>query len=394
MVATTLVQPPTPRPLLSVGPSELTGLLGGSGRAKLVWTTLRRGGDPFTQETGLGKKALAALHESCVPKLGYARLRSSVSSCGTRKLLLELERGEAVETVIIPQQGFSTICVSSQVGCRQACSFCATGTMGLLRSLGPEEILAQVHAAMAAVDAHNMPAVRNVVFMVCRHSYSLNPVDTHAHVHTACIPCMLTLARTHPPSQGMGEPADNLPAVRRALAAMVHPFGFGLAKQHVCVSTVGPSPGAIRALAPLPARLAWSVHAADDRLRKLLVPTSRHSMSALRDAWAETLLARNDRGLMAEVTLIDGVNDGDDAADGLHELLAPLPGKTRVNLIPYNANAGLGAAGKLFRPSRPEAVRAFQRRVIDSGLICTVRTSRGDEEASACGQLRLEHTAT
>ena len=94
---------------------------------------------------------------------------------------------------------------------------------------------------------------------------------------------------------------------------------------------------------------------------------------------------------MAEVTLIDGVNDGADAAASLHELLAPLPGKTRVNLIPYNANAGLGAAGRLFRPAQPEAVRAFQRRLLDRGLICTVRTPRGNEESSACGMLRVEH---
>ena len=78
------------------------------------------------------------------------------------------------------------------------------------------------------------------------------------------------------------------------------------------------------------------------------------------------------------------------AADRLFDLLAPLPGKTRVNLIPYNANAGLGAAGRLFQPSEPGAVRAFQQRLIERGLICTVRIPRGDDESSACGQLRIE----
>lgn len=197
----------------------------------------------------------------------------------------------------------------------------------------------------------------------------------------------------HRAVDAVGEPADNLHAVRNALETMVHPFGFGLGKNHVCVSTVGPSPGAIRALAPLPCRLAWSVHAADDRLRKLLVPTTRWAMHELRDAWAETLEARNDRGLMAEVTLIEGVNDDAAAADALHRLLAPLPGKTRINLIPYNANAGLGAAGRLFKPSPPDAVRAFQRRILDRGTICTVRTARGDEEASACGMLKIGREA-
>ena len=179
-------------------------------------------------------------------------------------------------------------------------------------------------------------------------------------------------------------------AVSAALATMVHPFGFKLGRNHVCVSSVGPSPHAIQALEPLPCRLAWSVHAAEDELRKLLVPTTTWRMSELRDAWAKTLAARNDRGLMAEVTLIDGVNDDLASANALCALLAPLPGKTRINIIPYNANAGLGAAGQLFQPSPPDAVRAFQRCVIDHGCICTVRMARGDGDASACGMLRLE----
>jgi 23S rRNA (adenine2503-C2)-methyltransferase len=92
-------------------------------------------------------------------------LATSVSECGTRKLLLRLPLGDEVETVIIPHRGFSTLCVSSQVGCRQGCTFCATGTMGLLRSLTADEILLQLHTASAAVREHGMPPLRNVVFM-------------------------------------------------------------------------------------------------------------------------------------------------------------------------------------------------------------------------------------
>ncbi len=344
-------------PLLAVTPTEATALLGGSGRSKIVWSQIRDGYDPFEESSPIGKKLRAAL-ETSFTRPAHAVVRETTSACGTRKLLVGLPSGYDVETVIIPSLsgGFSTLCVSSQVGCRQACSFCATGTMGLLRSLTADEILAQVHAAAAAIrrDPGSLPPLRNVVWM------------------------------------GMGEPADNLPAVRTALESLVDPHGFALAKNSICVSTVGPSPSHIRALEPLPARLAWSAHAADDDLRRLLVPTTRHSMAELRDAWHETLRRRRDRGLMVEVTLIDGVNDASRDADALHRLLEPLPGKTRVNLIPYNPNAGLGAAGSLFRPSPRSAVEAFKHELLERDLICTVRVPRGGDESSACGMLRLD----
>ena len=151
-------------PLLGVAPSAAGGLLGGSGRSKLVWEILREGGDPFEEGSGLGRSTRAALHAHFSPP-AHELIATSISECGTRKLLLRLPRGDEVETVIIPHRGFSTLCVSSQVGCRQGCTFCATGTMGLLRSLTTDEILLQLHAASAAVSEHGMPPLRNVVFM-------------------------------------------------------------------------------------------------------------------------------------------------------------------------------------------------------------------------------------
>jgi 23S rRNA (adenine2503-C2)-methyltransferase len=351
-------------PLLST-PATLAETLGGRGRARAVWEVLRRGDDPFCEADGrmLTPRTRALLAERVAPPAG--RVSAEVASaCGTTKLLLTLADGRDVETVLIPRDRFqrgqpgrgtpayTTLCVSSQVGCGRACAFCATGAMGLLRSLSADEILQQVHAAVRVAAARGLPPVRNVVYM------------------------------------GMGEPADNLHAVSASVEAVVDPFGFNLARRHVCVSTVGPSPAAIRALSPLPARLAWSAHAADDALRRALVPTTRHRMTDLRDAFGEALAARgtNDH-LMVECTLIDGVNDALCHADALAALLAPLPGATRVNLIPYNLNVGLGPYGAGFRPARPEAVAAFQRRIIDAGVICTVRAARGDGEAAACGQL-------
>merc|ERR1712217_229545 len=117
------------------------------------------------------------------------------------------------------------------------------------------------------------------------------------------------------------------------------------------------------------------------------VPSTRHKLVDLRDAFAEVLRSRPRRrgDLLVEITLIDGVNDGVEHADELVELIKPLPGYTRVNVIPYNENEGLGAAGKLFRPSTPDRIFAYQQRVVASGILCTKRMARADSEASACG---------
>ena len=223
--------------------------------------------------------------------------------------------------------------------------------MGLRRSL-LDEVLSQLFEALALVRREGLPPITNIVFM------------------------------------GMGEPLDNAEVVQAALELMTGDLTFALSKKSICVSTVAPSPAHIETMVDMPARLAWSVHAANDKLRKVLVPTTSHSMVELRDAFANVLRRRPDsHGLMVECAMIDGVNDGPEHADELIQLLEPLPGKTRVNLIPYNANAGLGAAGRLFRPSSDASIDAFKERIIGAGIICTRRVTRGDEEASACGQL-------
>ena len=342
---------------------SLANILGGTGRARLVWERLRHGIDPLSEDADpvLSPRVLDTLRERTAPPTGQIVGEPAVSSCGTRKLLLRLADETLVELVLIPTfahagakptSGYTTLCLSSQVGCRQACRFCATGTMGLRRSLGLDEVIAQLYEALALVRREGLPPLRNIVFM------------------------------------GMGEPLDNADVVQAALELMTGHLTFGLSKKAIAVSTVGPSPEHIDRMVHMPARLAWSVHAADDELRRLLVPTTRHTMCELRDAFADVLRRRPDgHGLMVECTMIDGVNDQPAHADQLLRLLAPLPGKTKVNLIPYNANAGLGAAGELFQPSRPDAIEAFKRRIMDAGVVCTRRRTRGDEKASACGQL-------
>ena len=197
----------------------------------------------------------------------------------------------------------------------------------------------------------------------------------------------------------MGEPLNNLGAVREAVDLLVDRRAFALSRRNVCVSTVAPSPKLIAQAAVLPCRLAWSVHAADDSLRKLLVPTTRHSMVELRDAFIAALASKpggdKSRGLLVELALMEGINDSDEHADQLVELLQPFGrADVLVNLIPYNDNglgaavsASLGRGAVPFQPVTLERMRAFQRRLWSASVLCTVRVTRGDDERSACGQL-------
>jgi 23S rRNA (adenine2503-C2)-methyltransferase len=179
--------------------------------------------------------------------------------------------------------------------------------------------------------------------------------------------------------------------VRASVEQLVDPDAFGFSRRNVVVSTVGTSPAAIRRAAALPCKLAWSVHAADDALRKMLVPTTAYPMKELRDELREALAAKpggdKARVLLVEVALLGGVNDRPMHADQLAALLHPFGrGELIVNLIPYNEN-GLGIGGVPFRTAQTADVYRFQRKLWDHGLLCTVRAQRGHESSAACGQL-------
>ncbi|CBJ49163.1 conserved unknown protein [Ectocarpus siliculosus] len=343
--------PPKPVPggdLLSLNFDELSQILGGSGRAKMVWSALSAGVDPFGDAAEFLTDKTAAVLKDTVERLPWQVVRESVSSCGTRKLLVQLEDGLEVETVVIPDLSGSrsTVCVSSQIGCAKNCQFCMTGKMGLVRNLTAGEILGQVFFARETVREHGMPPLTNAVYM------------------------------------GMGEPLDNPGAVTQSLQVLTHPFAFAMAKSKISVSTVGPSPAAIRRMKGMPSRLAWSVHAATDDVRRLLVPTTVHSMAELRDAFAEVLQSRRREHLFVEVVLIEGMNDSPELARALASLLRPLPIRAGINLLPYN-----DTGHPFFRASPKESVEEFQRVLTQEGFVATIRTARGDEESSACGQL-------
>lgn len=290
------------------------------------------------------------------------------SDDGTRKLLLRLDDGREIETVLIPQLvdavldddaesdavhesglvpgDVVTQCISSQVGCAMACAFCASGVAGLKRHLSAAEIVAQVLFGRTRLVGNER--IRNVVLM------------------------------------GMGEPLHNYDAVARALVLLTHPDGLSLSTRRVTLSTSGLVPQLDRLGRDFEGQvaLAVSLHAPDDATRSRIMPVNRkHDLTDLIASLRRYPLPKR-RRITIEYTLIDGVNDADAHADALVRLLAGIP--VKVNLIPMNPVAGAG-----FSASPPMRIAAFQRRLFDRGVSCFVRKQRGDDIDAACGQLAL-----
>lgn len=422
----------TYRTALSMNLEELSETLGGMGRSRIAWDCLREGVDPtylFSPGDGintsqqqqfwneyadkealkkqvlptprqtqpLGSSALnilTSLHSHCGNTIenGLATLvHISPSSDGTTKLLLRLVDGWEVETVLIPfwaqddaenkSKGRTTVCISSQVGCRQGCTFCATGKMGKLRSLTTDEILAQMFFAQKIVRLSNT---------ISNEQQLLSVVDgaDDATITRGVTPLPPI---TNVVFMGMGEPADNAASVRGAIKILTQNELFQLSASRVTVSTVAPSPEAFHEFVDSKCVLAWSVHAVRDELRKQLVPTTKYTMVQLRQGLIDTLKQRSLRTTMVEVALIDGVNDSireaDELADFVKEITTQVPGSKLIcNLIPYNDIGGGGTASSFRKPSM-ERVLEFQKRLLELGVYAHVRGTRGDDESAACGQL-------
>ena len=262
---------------------------------------------------------------------------------GTRKILLELADGELIEEVLIPAPGRRTVCVSSQVGCRFNCAFCASGKLGFRRNLRAGEIVEEI--VLAALEYGERPT--NVVFM------------------------------------GIGEPFDNYDEVLAAVRILNDADGLGIGARRITISTSGVIPG-IRRLADegLQVELSVSLHAPDDALRTSLMPVNRkYPLSELLDACRD-YTARTRRIITFEYTLIGGVNDEPRHAKALVDLLKPL--ESRVNLIPLSAVDEYGG-----RPPAAGAGDTFIRMLDRAGINATLRVSKGVGVNAACGQLRL-----
>jgi 23S rRNA (adenine2503-C2)-methyltransferase len=262
---------------------------------------------------------------------------------GTIKAALVAKDGAVLEAVLIPEEGRTTLCVSTQVGCPLACSFCATGMMGLERNLTVAEIVEQV-VRMAALLPDNR-RITNIVFM------------------------------------GMGEPLLNLANVVEAVKTLLHPKGFAMAPRRVTVSTAGVVPRIADLLVQVPVNLAVSLHAATDELRDMLVPINKKfPLAALFGALRAIPRLSRRHPIFFEYTLLAGVNDSLADAQRLAELLRGVPAK--VNLIPVNPHEG-----SPYRAPEPEVADRFMGVLADAGLTVTLRRSRGADIDAACGQL-------
>jgi 23S rRNA (adenine2503-C2)-methyltransferase len=344
--------------LLDLDATALTALFQQLGekpfRAKQVshWLHQRLVGDiaAMTDISRALRERLAAIAEIRGPRV----ISDTIASDGTRKWLLDAGGGNAVETVYIPEDDRGTLCISSQAGCALDCAFCSTGKQGFNRNLTTGEIVGQLwHANRQLLDdKFDAPWVR----------------QGHAPI-------------TNVVMMGMGEPLANYDNVRTALGVFLDDHAYGLSRRRVTLSTSGVVPALERLRDDCPVALAVSLHAANDALRDRLVPINRKYPLARLLAATRRYLERAPRDFVTfEYVMLDGINDSPADARELARLVRDVPCK--INLIPWNPFPGTP-----FSTSPRARIAAFQQALIDAGYVTTIRKTRGDDIAAACGQL-------
>ena len=309
-------------------------------RAKQVFTWLHRGVTSFEDMTNLSKPLREKLAERCFITVPMVARKQESRLDGTIKYLWELSDGNCIETVLMQYHHGNTVCISSQVGCRMGCAFCASTIAGKVRDLHPSEMLDQV--LFTQLDSGR--EVSNIVLM------------------------------------GIGEPLDNMENVLRFLELVNHPDGMNIGMRHISLSTCGVVPG-IDALAEkeLQLTLSVSLHAPDSETRSRIMPVNRaYDVELLFDA-CHRYFQRTGRRISFEYAMIDGINDNDWQADLIAKKLRGMPG--HVNLIPLN-----DVVESPYKPSR--RIAAFQKRLESHGVTATVRRSLGGDIDASCGQLR------
>ena len=329
---------------------ELTAFLSSLGlpsfRAKQVWQWLQqKGASDFADMTNLSKDLRDKLDETCLIPWCDIEKRSVSALDPTVKYLFRLHDGELIESVLMKYKYGYSLCVSTQVGCRMNCAFCATGKGGFIRNLSAGEILSQIHAAQRAENVR----VSHLVLM------------------------------------GMGEPFDNYDNVLRFLKLVNDESGLNIGMRNISLSTCGVVPG-IEKLEKenLQLTLSVSLHAPTDELRSSLMPINRkypigELMRACRH-YADV----TSRRISYEYAMLGGVNDSDECAHALASLLKGT--LSHINLIPANDVTESG-----LKSSSPERIKAFADILQRAGRTVTVRRSLGGDIDASCGQLRSKH---
>ncbi len=309
-------------------------------RARQVYQWLHRGARSFGEMTNLPKPLREVLEADCFLSAPQVERKQVSAQDGTIKYLWRLSDGNCIETVLMRYHHGNTVCISSQVGCRMGCAFCASTLGGKVRDLTPAEMLDQV--LFTQIDSG--APVSNIVLM------------------------------------GIGEPLDNFDTVLRFLELVNSPEGMNIGMRHISLSTCGLTEK-IDKLAEYQLQLTLSVslHAPDDETRSKIMPVNRGTGVEALFAACRRYFEKTGRRVSYEYIMIDGVNDQDWQADLLARHLRGAPG--HVNLIPLN-----NVEESPLKPSR--RVAAFQKRLEGQGVTATVRRKLGGDIDASCGQLR------
>jgi 23S rRNA (adenine2503-C2)-methyltransferase len=312
----------------------------------------QKGASDFDAMTDLAKSLREKL-KTCAEVRPLSVISQHASSDGTIKWLFDVGSGDAVEAVFIPESDRGTLCISSQAGCAVGCRFCSTGHQGFSRNLTAGEIVSQLWFAEHFLRKHlgrDERIISNVVMM------------------------------------GMGEPLQNYTELVPALKVMLDDHAYGLSRRRVTVSTSGMVPMMDRLGQDCPVALAVSLHAPNDALRESLVPLNKkYPIAELMQACVRYLVVAPRDFITFEYCMLDGVNDTPELAAQLVELLRTSGGGLnwcKVNLIPFNPFAASGLTR-----SSVARVQAFSDVLSRAGVVTTVRKTRGDDIAAACGQL-------
>ena len=296
----------------------------------------------FDQMTNLSKTLRTYLKEHCTitaPEM----LVEQIASDGTRKWAIEMSCGNRVESVFIPEEKRGTLCVSSQIGCALACTFCSTARQGFNRNLSVSEIIGQLYVAQKRLG--QKIRITNVVMM------------------------------------GMGEPLLNFNNVVAAMNLMMDDFTFGLSKRRVTISTSGIVPAMNRLNEVCDVSMAVSLHAANDGLRDELVPINqKYPLKELMDSCREYAKQGPRKYITFEYVMLEGINDSVQDARQLVKLLKDVPSK--INLIPFNPFPNSN-----YLCSPREVISRFKDVLYKAGIVTTIRKTRGEDIDAACGQL-------